>query len=75
MRVPVLLVHGEKDMHVDADQSRQLDQALTKARKPHRAVIIEGATHALDRRSDRVTLLSEIEKFLTENLRTGSSGS
>jgi dipeptidyl aminopeptidase/acylaminoacyl peptidase len=75
VRVPVLLVHGEKDMHVDADQSRQLDQVLTKAKKPHRAVFIDGATHALDRRSDRVTLLSEIEKFLTENLRAGSSGS
>ncbi|HEY5807176.1 MAG TPA: prolyl oligopeptidase family serine peptidase, partial [Povalibacter sp.] len=67
-KVPVLLVHGDRDLSFDIEQSRQMDSALTKARKPHRAVFIAGASHELDRKSDRVTLLMEIEKFLTENI-------
>ena len=48
-----------------------MDAALKRANKPHRAVFIKDATHQLDRTSDRVTLLSEVEKFLLENLGPG----
>ena len=42
--------------------------------KPRRAVFIDDATHQLDRKSDRITLLTEIEKFLLDNLGPGATG-
>jgi|GEM_PF-5985732 dipeptidyl aminopeptidase/acylaminoacyl peptidase len=42
--------------------------ALNRAKKPHRAVFIKSGTHQLSRKSERMTLLSELEKFLAENL-------
>lgn len=71
--IPVLLVHGDRDYQVEVDHSRKMAAALKRARKAHKAVFIDHATHQLDRKSDRVTLLSEIEKFLRENLGPGVS--
>jgi len=51
-----------------------MDSALKRANKPHRAVFIEAGTHQLERKSDRVVLLTEIEKFLLENLGPGAMG-
>jgi hypothetical protein len=42
--------------------------------KPRRAVFIDDASHQLDRKSDRITLLTEIEKFLLDNLGPGATG-
>jgi dipeptidyl aminopeptidase/acylaminoacyl peptidase len=69
--MPVLLVHGDRDLYIDIEQSRSMEAALKRADKNVKAVYIEGATHQLDRKSDRVTLLSEIEKFLHDNLGPG----
>jgi dipeptidyl aminopeptidase/acylaminoacyl peptidase len=62
--VPVLLVHGTKDWQVQVDQTRAMSKALDKQKKPQRTVIIDGGSHELERTSDRVTLLKEIEGFL-----------
>jgi len=55
------------------DHSSKMDSAMKRADKPHRAVFIDDATHQLDRKSDRITLLTEIEKFLLENLGPGAT--
>lgn len=68
IKMPVLLVHGDKDSQVEVDHSKRMASALKRADKPHRVVILEDATHQLGRKSDRMTLLTEVEKFLTENL-------
>lgn len=74
--MPVLLVHGDRDLQSDIEQSRTMEAALKGADKSVRAVYLEGATHQLDRKSDRVTLLTEVENFLHEHLGPGgSSGS
>jgi dipeptidyl aminopeptidase/acylaminoacyl peptidase len=73
INMPVLLIHGDKDYQVEVDHSRKMDSALKRADKPHRAVFIDDATHQLDRKSDRVTLLTEIERFLLENLGPGAT--
>ena len=73
INMPVLLIHGDKDYQVEVDHTRKMNSALKRADKPHRTVLIEDATHQLDRKSDRVTLLTEIEKFLLENLGSGVS--
>jgi dipeptidyl aminopeptidase/acylaminoacyl peptidase len=71
--MPVLLVHGDKDYQVEDSHSRSMATALKRANKRHRAVFIEDATHQLQRKSDRVTLLTELEKFLLENLGPGAA--
>jgi dipeptidyl aminopeptidase/acylaminoacyl peptidase len=66
--VPVLLVHGDNDYQVRIEHSEDMAGALKRAKKNYRMVTIEGANHQLDRQSDRMTLLTELEAFLSNNL-------
>ena len=66
--IPVLLVHGTKDWQVQVDQTKALARALDRQKKPNRTVIIPDGSHELERKSDRLTLLKEVEAFLTQNL-------
>lgn len=68
--VPILLIHGDRDTVFDVQQSRQMAAELAQHDKPHRTVFIQGASHDLDRQSDRVTMLKEIEAFLAEHIGT-----
>jgi dipeptidyl aminopeptidase/acylaminoacyl peptidase len=70
--IPVLLVHGSKDWQVQEDQSKAMAKALERNKKAHELVLIKGANHELERQSDRVTLLKEVEAFLATNLGAGS---
>lgn len=72
VEIPVLLLHGNRDYQVDVDHTKKMAAALKRAKKNHRAVLIEGATHQLDRQADRITLLTEVEKFLMQNLGQGA---
>jgi dipeptidyl aminopeptidase/acylaminoacyl peptidase len=71
--IPVLLVHGAKDWQVQPDHSKAMARALERNKKPNELVIIKGANHELERQSDRVTLLEEVQKFLTANIGAGKS--
>ncbi|HWJ05559.1 MAG TPA: S9 family peptidase [Steroidobacteraceae bacterium] len=73
IEMPVLMIHGDKDYQVDVDHTRRMDSAMTRAKRPHRTVVIEDGTHQLERKSDRVVLLSEIEQFLLQNLGPGAT--
>lgn len=75
INTPVLLVHGDKDWQVQIDQSKKMASALKQAKKDHKAVYIKGAGHELHRKSDRLTLLKEVEKFLEKNLGPGAQPS
>jgi dipeptidyl aminopeptidase/acylaminoacyl peptidase len=70
--VPVLMVHGDKDSEVQVDQTKAMASALKRGKKAHKAVVIEGANHIFERKSDRVTLLKEVEAFLMEHLGKGA---
>jgi pimeloyl-ACP methyl ester carboxylesterase len=67
-KVPVLLLHGDRDAQAPYAQSEVMDTALTHAGKPHRFVTIHDADHQLSAESDRVTMLREVEAFLAERL-------
>jgi dipeptidyl aminopeptidase/acylaminoacyl peptidase len=66
--VPVLMIHGDNDAQVNVDQSEAMDRALTRAKKAHEYILIEGADHQMSRESDRTTLLTAIERFLATHL-------
>ena len=72
INAPVLLVHGDKDWQVQIDQSKKMEAALKKNKKAHKAIYLTGAGHELNRKSDRVTLLQEVEAFLLKNLGEGT---
>ncbi len=70
--IPVLLVHGDLDWQVQVDHAKKLASELEGQKKPHKAVFIKGAGHDLDRKSDRLTLLREVEQFLQAHLAAGT---
>jgi dipeptidyl aminopeptidase/acylaminoacyl peptidase len=70
--MPLLMIHGDKDAQVNVEESKAMDAALDRAHKPHEYIQIAGADHQMTRESDRTTLLTAIEKFLTQNLGPGA---
>jgi len=71
LAIPLLMVHGDHDIQVEVHQSKDMASALKKAGKPYEFILLEGATHQLDRKSDRMTMLAAVEKFLAKNLGAG----
>ncbi len=71
INIPVLLIHGTHDWQVQVDHTNALTKALKKSRKNVQTIIIKDGSHELSRKSDRMTLLKEIEEFLTKNLAAG----
>jgi dienelactone hydrolase len=68
VKVPVLLVHGDRDLQSDVAQSRAMDAALTAAGKAHELLLISGANHLIERPADRVQVLQKVERFLAQYL-------
>jgi len=66
--VPVLLFHGDKDINVDIEQSREMESRLRRAGKPVDLVQFKGLDHQLDSAAARTTLLSRSDAFLRANL-------
>jgi dipeptidyl aminopeptidase/acylaminoacyl peptidase len=72
INMPVFLIHGDRDIQVDVDHSRQMASALKSAGKPHQMIVLEGASHSLRLKSERTQLLTELEKFLLQHLGAGT---
>src|SRR5215472_7198480 len=73
IRVPVLLVHGEDDYTVLAEQSRAMDRALSRQGLRHELVLIKHGEHSLVRPEMRLILYRKISEFLRANLDPGQS--
>jgi dipeptidyl aminopeptidase/acylaminoacyl peptidase len=71
IRVPVLLVHGEDDYTVLAEQSKAMDRALSKQGLRHELVLIKHGEHSLLRPEMRLTLYQKLTEFLRANLGPG----
>jgi dipeptidyl aminopeptidase/acylaminoacyl peptidase len=69
INIPVLLVAGTKDWRVQSEHTDAMERALERESKDYDTVIIKNGGHDLDRKSDRVTLLKEVEAFLAANLK------
>jgi dipeptidyl aminopeptidase/acylaminoacyl peptidase len=73
VQIPVLLIHGTKDWEVQIDHTEEMEDALSQHEKDVTTVVIKNATHDMARKSDRVTLLREIEMFLVQALGPGGT--
>lgn len=67
IKVPLMLIHGKRDVTVDHVQSEKMFNAMQKAGKKVEFVSLPLADHYFTRQEDRVTLLSSIERFLKEH--------
>ena len=65
--VPVLLVHGDRDVEVDVDHSHRMARALAREKKKFELVVIPDGNHSLSRYEWRETLLTKLEAFLAAN--------
>ena len=73
--IPILLIHGDKDLTVPVRHSKKLAAKLKKHKKPHRLVILEDGDHQLLLERNRVLFLRELEEFLHEHLDSGGKPS
>ena len=67
-RAPVLLIHGSEDTVVPVEQSRRMNDRLRGEGKVVRYVELRGDDHWLSSASMRTQMLTEVEKFLAENV-------
>lgn len=65
---PVLLIAGSLDRVVPPDQSRIMARALRRAGKDHQLIELEGGGHNLARADHRLTVFSELDRFLAQHL-------
>ena len=71
IKVPILLVHGDKDLSVPIGHSKKMAAKLKKLGKPHRMVVLKDGNHNLSLEQNRVQFLRELELFLAEQLGGG----
>jgi dipeptidyl aminopeptidase/acylaminoacyl peptidase len=70
IKVPVLMVHGDDDIQVLVDHSKNMARELKRKGIKNELVLIKDGDHQFSRGEWRLTLLSKMEKFLAENLGT-----
>lgn len=69
IKVPVLLIHGDKDKVVPYEQAQVMEEALEDLNKPVELITLEDTTHSAFRYEEDVIVIYEaIEKFLAEHL-------
>lgn len=67
IKVPMLLIHGKKDLTVDHGQSQSMFNKMQAAGKNVEFVSLPKADHYFTREPDRLALLSAIETFLAKH--------
>jgi pimeloyl-ACP methyl ester carboxylesterase len=68
VRAPVLILHGLNDAVVPIEQSQVMVRKLKGADKNVKFVELEGDDHWLSLAKTRTQMLSEVEKFLAQNM-------
>ncbi len=66
IHVPLLLIHGKKDVTVDFGNSQRMYDRMRRAGKVVELVPVPLADHHFERLEDRTTLLSAMEAFLAK---------
>ena len=67
IKVPLLLIHGKKDITVDFAQSSSMHGRMEDAGKQVELVTLAQADHHFTRQADRTVLLQSIETFLAKH--------
>ncbi len=68
VKIPILLLHSDKDTTVPIEQSQIEEDALKRAGKQVEFVTLEGDDHQLEYSATRIKLLQEVERFLAAHI-------
>ncbi|MBD3869393.1 MAG: S9 family peptidase [Acidobacteria bacterium] len=68
IKIPILLVHGDKDLSVPIAHSKMMARKLKKQGKPYRLVVLKDGNHNMALEKNRVRYIKELEAFLGEHL-------
>lgn len=68
IKVPILLIHGDKDLSVDIGHSTRMVAALEAAGKDVRFVLLKDGNHHLMLERSRALMLKELDAFLDQHL-------
>jgi dipeptidyl aminopeptidase/acylaminoacyl peptidase len=68
VKIPILLLHSDKDTTVPIEQSQIEEDALKHAGKQVEFVTLEGDDHQLEYSATRIKLLKEVERFLAAHI-------
>lgn len=75
INVPLMLVHGEKDMRVPISQFRDFTRRLEEAGKPPQVVVVEEKEgHGFFDFQNQVDLYNAMEKFLDQHIGPQAAG-
>ncbi|MGW4644605.1 S9 family peptidase [Sphaerisporangium sp. NPDC004334] len=68
IRIPLLIVHGGKDIRVRREESEAIVNALRERGVPHRYLLYPEEGHFFRSRANWMHLLTSVEEFLAEHL-------
>lgn len=68
VKIPVLLIHGDRDKVVPLHQSKTMYKKLKKAKKDVDFIVLKNEGHNLESNESRIKLLESIDAFLDKNL-------
>lgn len=68
IKIPILLIHGDRDTSVPVAQSRVMAEALKDAKKTYEYIELEEGSHHLDYLPHRQKTFEAMERFLIQNL-------
>ena len=68
VKIPILLIHSDKDTTVPIEQSTIEQRALKDAGKQVEFVTLEGDDHHLEFAATRIQLLKDVERFLAAHI-------
>jgi len=68
VKAPILLIHSDKDVTVNIEQSQQEESALKSAGKSVEFVTLEGDDHQLTYAVTRIRFANEIQRFLAAHI-------
>ncbi len=68
INTPILLIHGDHDRVIDADQSRNMAETLDDAGKEYTYLELENGSHGLTSQKNRDQTFNIMQKFLAKYL-------
>jgi dipeptidyl aminopeptidase/acylaminoacyl peptidase len=68
VKIPILLMHSDKDVTVPIEQSEIEERALKRADKLVQFIRMNGDDHYLSYAPTRIQMLTELDKFMAANI-------
>ena len=66
--MPVMLIHGDKDIVVDVDHSRAMYEAMQKHKKQVEYIELENGDHHMSIEENRIKILTALQRFLAQHI-------